>query len=134
MIRVFQIFLDFLESDTFPDKEAEREPERLRRAKKSSKGVKVVKVDLHGKTLDEAISFLDSYIATLKQKRAYIRLKIVTGKGLNSGFNGPVLANEVHGYIESRYSLNIVDIEESPGDLKINNMPIRGYFHVTFKF
>ena len=77
---------------------------------------------------------MDSFIQDLKDKRGSVTLKVITGKGLNSGSNGGVLASEIHRYVSERFGLNIIKIDESPDKLRINNVPIRGHFCVTFKF
>lgn len=127
-----QMFMDFLETDSFPDKEIE--PSTKLQKSRSKKTLKPIIVDLHGKTLTEAQSFMDSFIQDLKDKRGSVTLKVITGKGLNSGSNGGVLASEIHRYVSERFGLNIIKIDESPDKLRINNVPIRGHFCVTFKF
>lgn len=56
-------------------------------------------VDLHGKTQEEAIRMVQHFLLTAKTKRLR-QVLIITGKGLNSGTQGPVLRGAVQAWLE----------------------------------
>ncbi len=56
-------------------------------------------LDLHGKTQEEAIRMVQSFLLTSHRNRARAVL-IVTGKGHNSGTAGPVLRQAVNSWLE----------------------------------
>lgn len=99
-------------------------------------------IDLHHCTVDEACRKIDAAISGLALGRwsdqalsphGHLHLKIITGKGRHSGKNGPVLAREIHRYLLSHYAKHIVSIEESPADLLIGGVSLRGHFHVVLR-
>ena len=60
-------------------------------------------------------------------------LKVITGKGLHSGDEGPVLAEEVYKHIKSKYKKKILKIEPPPMASTINGIPLRGFFIVKLQ-
>lgn len=101
--------------------------------KKTSKNKELKKIlDLHGHTLKEAQGALDSLIseALASKKTSKITLKIITGKGLHSSGERGVLAREIPRYLETKWANRILFIEESPANLMINELPLRGDFTV----
>jgi DNA-nicking Smr family endonuclease len=56
-------------------------------------------LDLHGKTQEEAIRMLQHFLLSAKAKRLRTVL-VITGKGLNSGGQGPVLRGAVQTWLE----------------------------------
>jgi DNA-nicking Smr family endonuclease len=56
-------------------------------------------LDLHGKTQDEAIPLVERFLLHAKYRRLRAVL-IITGKGLNSGGQGPVLRGAVLSWLE----------------------------------
>jgi DNA-nicking Smr family endonuclease len=56
-------------------------------------------LDLHGKTQEEAIQLVQHFLQHAKHKRLHAVL-IITGRGLNSGAQGPVLRNAVQSWLE----------------------------------
>jgi DNA-nicking Smr family endonuclease len=56
-------------------------------------------LDLHGKTQEEAIRMVQHFLLTAKSKRLR-HVLIITGKGLNSGTQGPVLRGAVQAWLE----------------------------------
>ena len=56
-------------------------------------------LDLHGKTQEEAIRMVENFVLRAKHKRLRAVL-IITGRGLNSGEQGPVLRNAVQSWLE----------------------------------
>jgi DNA-nicking Smr family endonuclease len=114
------------------------EPAGVARAGRGSAAVPA-EIDLHRMTLDEARVCVDRAVtealAQIAQRggRGEVTLKIVTGKGLHSGATGSVLPREIHRHVRQRYALQIVSIEESPADVTIGGVPIRGHFHVTLR-
>jgi DNA-nicking Smr family endonuclease len=102
--------------------------------RKNSKKSKSLSIDLHGLVLTEAKTFLDNkLISILKSGKPSVTLTIITGKGLHSKEGKGVLCSEIHRYVEERYAKSIVSIDESPDNLRINGVPLRGFFQVTFK-
>lgn len=91
-------------------------------------------IDLHGFTLDQAIFQVDKKIRDLLITGPRIfMLTVITGKGRHSGIEGGVLAREIHNYIRQTFAKNLLNIEESPADLMIDGLPIRGHFLATFR-
>ena len=94
------------------------------------------KIDLHGMTLDAARRHVDGRIHELLMRLspgARATLNIITGKGLNSGMGGGVLAREIPDWVRERFAKHIVDMDESPAEVQLGGIPIRGYFRVTIK-
>ncbi|MCX6116392.1 MAG: Smr/MutS family protein [Proteobacteria bacterium] len=91
-----------------------------------------VTIDLHGLTLQDALSVVDARL-TLSGSYSGIaqRFRIITGKGLHSHAGIAVLASEVHRYVLTRYKSRIISIDESPGDVRIGGIPLRGHFDVV---
>jgi DNA-nicking Smr family endonuclease len=90
-------------------------------------------VDLHRLTLHQAKARLDAEIGeVLATLSGPVTLKIVTGKGLHSGPGGAVLPREIHRYVRSAYGDFILRIDESPADVALGGVPLRGHFSVTF--
>lgn len=92
-----------------------------------------VEIDLHRLTLEEAIWRVDAELDQALASRQQRTFKIITGKGLHSGPAGGVLAREMHRHIAERYARHIKDMDESPADVKIGGVPLRGHFSVTLK-
>jgi DNA-nicking Smr family endonuclease len=100
----------------------------------------VREIDLHRCTVEEARRAIDAVFAqlvtpgtSLWRQGALVRLKIITGKGKHSGPAGPVLAREIHRYVALTYASHIVSIEESPADVVLGGLPLRGHFHVVLR-
>ena len=96
----------------------------------------IYEIDLHGMTLARAKVVLIRKIEEISDShgRSPFQVKIITGKGIRSGSQGGVLSREIHGFISNTYAVNIKKIEASPDEVMINNLPIRGHFHVLFEF
>lgn len=56
-------------------------------------------LDLHGKTQEEAIHMVQNFLLVSHRKRLR-HVLIITGKGLNSGEEGPVLKQAVRRWLE----------------------------------
>ncbi len=56
-----------------------------------------ITIDLHNKTLQEAINIIDYNITRMTKDK--IKLKIITGKGRHSDTIKPVLVSEVKNYL-----------------------------------
>jgi DNA-nicking Smr family endonuclease len=98
---------------------------------KKKKGGKVLnfEIDLHGLSLSEALAELDFQMSRiLRTASGNLQVKVITGKGLHSGPEGPVLPREVHGHFASRYARYILSLEESPHAVALSGIPIRGHF------
>lgn len=92
-----------------------------------------VEIDLHRMTLNEAIWRVDAEIDDAVASGHQTTFKIITGKGLHSGPSGGVLAREIHRHIAERYARHIQAIDESPADVTIGGVPLRGHFVVTIR-
>ncbi len=90
-------------------------------------------LDLHGLTANEAKDeirrFLDRLIA---QTHGKFTVRIITGKGLHSR-DGAVLPREAHHFVSQRYSDRIVRLDDSPADVLLGGIPIRGHFDVILR-
>lgn len=94
----------------------------------------VIKVDLHRLTVAEAEARVARVLAGLVdglKPGDRIKVQIITGKGRHSGSGGAVLAREIHRFVRRQFGASIVAIEDSPADLVVGELPIRGHFHVT---
>jgi len=95
-----------------------------------------VKIDLHGMTLDHARRHVDDRINEVLvglPAGAVATVRIVTGKGLGSGAGGGVLAREIPAWVRDRFARHIVDMDESPADVQLGGIPLRGSFRVKLK-
>jgi len=127
--RLFQESFETMEVD--PSLTKDREPPPVPRGAAKSRGEKRF-VDLHRLTLEAAKARVDAEIASiLGSGKLPVRLKIITGKGLHSGPGGSVLPREIHSYVSARYATHILSIDDSPSDVAIGGVPLRGYFSVT---
>ena len=130
-----ELFERAIEGDWKP---YEHEDEFFEQEKKSSKGKSSKlnrKIDLHGKTVSEAQSAVSHLMVELrKQYTGIVNLKVITGKGLHSANGVGVLGREIHDYISNKYIHNIIEIDDSPCDVLIHGVPIRGHFNVVLKF
>ena len=91
-------------------------------------------IDLHGLTLDEAKERVRVRLLTiLRELSGQTTFIIITGKGRHSGPGGSVLASQIHSFVRTHFAAHIVHIEESPSDVTIGGVPIRGHFRVTLR-
>ncbi len=132
-----EIFKRFLEKDAFQspldDDEVEigRQSHRStpRKASKRSKRLNPVTIDLHGMTLDEARSHLESVIDQYRgDGKDVVLFRVVTGKGRHSGMDGGVLVREIYDYARQRFADRLVAIDEAPYEATWQGLPLRGYF------
>ena len=70
-------------------------------------------LDLHGKTREEAIMMVQNFVATC-HKQDFRTALIITGKGRNSGNQGPVLKKEVKHWLERNGKPYLRDFHEAP--------------------
>lgn len=129
-----EIFRDFVFNRWSPDKLViEPDPKTLPKNKTPSKAE--FEIDLHGMSLDEAIDAVDQLIRNeLAKGKPIIRGKIITGKGRRSTKEGGgVLARYVHSYVLQAFHKHILYIDESPADVAVGGVPIRGHFCIRLK-
>ncbi len=129
-----QLFLESMKQVEPKSWDLWEEDEAPRKAEKRGSGGDggVVEIDLHGKRLDEATLAVDLEIAAaLTGRKGPVRFRIITGKGLHSGPGGSVLPREVHRHVKQRYADVITALDESPADVKVRGVPLRGHFEVT---
>ena len=119
------------------DKKPHSESESKSPAKKTRKtNTEIhIKIDLHGKTLEEAKDHVTREIKALlpPKPKGSIKIRIITGKGHHNRGSDSILANEIQPYIKRMFSDRIVSIQDSPGDIKALGLPIRGHFDVTLR-
>ena len=60
-------------------------------------------------------------------------VKIITGKGRHQQRGEHLLARDVHSWLEHKYRAWIVEIEQSPHDVLIGDLPLRGHFEVVLR-
>lgn len=90
-------------------------------------------LDLHGLTAEEARDEIRQFIdRLLSQTHGKFTVRIITGKGLHSR-DGAVLPRDSHYFVKQRYSDRIVRIDDSPADVLLGGIPIRGHFDVVLK-
>jgi hypothetical protein len=58
-------------------------------------------------------------------------VKIITGKGHHSQRGDSVLAKEIHSFVLQTFRHIILEIEDSPDQVRLAGIPLRGHFHVT---
>ena len=109
-------------------------PRKSRSSVEKSKQVST-RLDLHGHNLQEAKTAIDLHIREHRVDGVVqLTVKIITGKGLHSGPEGDVLPREIHRYVSRKYQKEISNLEESPDEVRISGVPIRGHFSITLKF
>ena len=133
-LREIELFLEAFERlNKVPSKDRVLdEIENMHRTTKGAKqsGPKVL--DLHHCTVPEARGRVDGMLANIVANlKAPVTVQIITGKGRHSGAGGAVLAREIHQYVKVKYADYIVTLEDSPADMVVGELPIRGHFHVT---
>ncbi len=111
----------------------EKEPQARPRPSRGGDGQADFTLDLHRLTLTEAQNRIDGVMRQVLAKMASgpVTLKVITGKGRHS-LGSAVLPRGVHTFVKSRYAAHILRIEDSPADLVVGELPLRGHFHVTF--
>jgi DNA-nicking Smr family endonuclease len=124
-----EIFLDYLQNQFAPGRKDDLTNPRGRSA--TDKEPTFVKVDLHRRSIREALDIIDEMIGSVRPGRQ--RFRVITGKGLHSGPAGSRMAQEVHLYIVRKYSSRIVMITDSPAEMMVGNLPWRGHFDVEFR-
>ncbi len=127
-----QLLLDHIDSVKPAKKDAEND-EVVKSARKRTDKRKECSIDLHGLRLDEAEELLQLRIEAWLATCSSLKLQIITGKGRHSKGGEGVLAREIHRFIRHRYQNLILDIEESPSEVRLSGVPIRGHFHVVLK-
>ena len=70
-------------------------------------------LDLHGKTLEEAIMIVQNFLITCHSQQLQTGL-IITGKGLNSGNHGPVLKKGVEHWLKRNGNFYLRNFHEAP--------------------
>ena len=110
----------FDEISVVPDKEPVLEiqvDKSYKRKKQSSKygslSVPDQELDLHGKTREEAIMIVQNFLITCHAKQFQTGL-IITGKGLNSGNQGPVLKKGVEHWLKRNGNPYLRNFHEAP--------------------
>jgi DNA-nicking Smr family endonuclease len=111
----------------------EKEPVARPRPGRGGDGQADYTLDLHRLTLAEAQGRIDGVLRQILGRLAAgpVTLKVITGKGRHS-LGSSVLPREIHDYVKSRYAAHIHRIDDSPADLVVGELPLRGHFNVTF--
>ena len=90
-------------------------------------------IDLHGLTLRESQQQIDALFRRVVAKTSNVRVKIITGKGRHQQRGEHLLARDVHSWLQHKYRAWIVEIEQSPHDVRIGDLPWRGHFEVVLR-
>jgi DNA-nicking Smr family endonuclease len=93
--------------------------------------IRRARIDLHGLTVDQALSRLGNFLEEQLQKSGKVEVMVITGKGIRSQ-GRPVLAREAWDFVTNRYMSRILKIEDSPAEVLLGGIPIRGHFIVIF--
>ena len=130
-----ELFANAIDEDWKPHEHQDSNFEQVKKSSKGKSSKVERRVDLHGKTVAEARSVVGSLIEDLRMRyTGLVTLKVITGKGLHSKQGVGVLGREIHDYVSNKYVHNIVEIDDSPCDVLVHGVPIRGHFKVIFKF
>lgn len=126
-----ELFLRHLEQFK-PDKQVAEEPkEPEKKASKTHKATIIHELDLHGLRLDEAQQRVREVLDGLREMAGMHKVKIITGKGHHSQRGDSVLAKEIHSFVLLTFRRIILEIEDSPDQVRLAGVPLRGHFHVT---
>jgi DNA-nicking Smr family endonuclease len=145
-----ELFIKYIEAngpsyETFLQKEDYSTPESSRPIKqkntqKSSRSPNNERytLDLHGRKLDEAKSsvrkLFQDFIAN-GGKRNNTIVRVITGKGRNSGPQGAVLASAIYAFVLYEFSGHVKMLDSDPTDTAIDGgLPQRGHFDFKFLF
>ncbi len=120
----------FKPSSKDSDEESEPEPSVVRSRKMPQREYRI---DLHGLHLEEAMAIVREKIDVWLLDGQPFKVKIITGKGKHSEGGRGILSQEIHRYVLQRYPRDIQDIEESPHQVRLWGMPLRGHFNVSFR-
>ena len=90
-------------------------------------------IDLHGLTLLESQQQIDALLRRVVSGASNVRVKIITGKGRHQKRGEHLLARDVHSWLQHKYRAWIVAIEQSPHDVRIGDLPLRGHFEVVLR-
>ena len=106
--------------------------------KSSSKEKRVYSVDLHGKTLEQAKSQIRRVFQDFIHeggKRNKTTVRVITGKGKNSGPDGGVLGAAIYAFVSHEFKNHIEMLDSSPEETIIGEgLPLRGHFDFIFLF
>lgn len=91
------------------------------------------RIDLHGLHLDQAMDLVREKIDLWLAGAQPFRVKIITGKGRHSVGGRGILSQEIHRYVLQRYRKDILSIEDSPDEIRLAGLPLRGHFYVSFR-
>jgi DNA-nicking Smr family endonuclease len=134
------LFLAHLEAEGVPDKDEQagltmETPSARRKGSRRHRGQSRPRsIDLHGLTIAEAEQLVEErFAAWLSRPGQELCVRVITGKGRHSGPEGGVLAGHMHQYVAKRFGHWIRQMDESPDDLRLNGIPIRGYFEVRLQ-
>ncbi len=126
-----QIFLKHLEEFKPKKADAEELKEPVKKASRAQRAAGVQEVDLHGLNLEEAKQRVGQVVNHLRDMAGLHKLKVITGKGHHSKQGDSVLAKEIHAFVLATFFRSIVEIEDSPDQVRLAGIPLRGHFHVT---
>jgi DNA-nicking Smr family endonuclease len=128
-----QLFLESLDKVN-PKEKLEFEDTEPRGLKaKKNRGPKSINIDLHSLTTEEAKAAVSHKLDQLIADRKDYEVVIITGKGIHSGGEGGILIKEIPDFVRRKYQPYIDWMDESPAEVMINNIPIRGHFRLRLK-
>ena len=131
-LEIFEEYLNKTDWDKVAKEVSRKGKEALKEKKKPNKNKELKTIlDLHGHTLREAKEVLDSLVLdVINSKMDSLSLKVITGRGLHSKDGPGVLAREIPLHLSAKWARRIVFIEESPANLLLGDIPLRGSFIV----
>jgi len=133
-VEIFEEYLDKMDVTKMPKKDSLEDLTPAKSPKKSKKkpaNAKEFHVDLHGLILDDAKNRIENFInQALAQTNGPVKIKVITGKGIHSGPDGSVLPEGIWWFVKTHWSSKIISLEDSPADVKVGGLPIRGHFSV----
>ncbi|MDA9950997.1 Smr/MutS family protein [Oligoflexaceae bacterium] len=133
--RLFREAIETLDERQLRNKlSAERQQSNQLPAKKpKSKSNSLIRIDLHGMRLEEAIRSSCRRLDQLMSEGDRSTVEIITGKGRHSDESGGVLVKEVYGRLKKRYSNEFVFLDSDPGKDLLGGLPIRGSFRMRLR-
>lgn len=129
-----QMLQDALDAmPTHIDKDDNNGKTNIRKPAKHTTKTAMHQIDLHGLTLRESQQQIDTLLRRVVSRASNVRVKIITGKGRHRQRGEHLLARDVHSWLQHKYREWIVEIEQSPHDVRIGDLPLRGHFEVVLR-
>lgn len=89
-----------------------------------------ISIDLHGKTLEQAKSFLSRELESVLNEHSSVEVNIITGKGRHSENGKGVLVHEIYSFVQKKFGSRLKFLDSDPSEAVVEGRPIRGHFRV----